>query len=59
MATKKGFTAIVQILLSPSPSTIAHPVNPTANNNEAIKEASANGHAEIVKLLLAAGADPT
>ncbi len=45
-SSKKNHTEVVKILL-------ADPrVNPSAEDNDAIKSASTNGHAEVVKLLL-------
>ena len=51
-ACEKGLTKLAA-------KCIEHGANPTAQGNYAIKRASRNGHAEIVKLLLEHGADPT
>jgi hypothetical protein len=47
MASEKGHTDVVKLLLADSR------VDPTADDNYAIKKASEKGHTDVVKLLLA------
>jgi ankyrin repeat protein len=54
LAVKLGNIAVVEYLLRRNIY-----INPSVRNNYAIRHASHDGHTEIVKLLLAAGADPT
>ena len=51
-ACEKGLTKLAA-------KYIEHGANPTADDNCAIRLASHNGHAAVVKLLLEHGADPT
>ena len=51
-ACRSGDTERVRLLLLDG-------IDPTANNNRAIKYACHNGHSEVVKLLLEAGVDPS
>ena len=51
-ACRYGHVEVVKLLLEAG-------VDPTSNNNKAIKYACGNGHVEVVKLLLKAGVNPS
>ena len=55
-ASRRGHLEIVKLLLADAPSgrgALRQRIDPSADDNYAIRYASSNGHLEIVKLLLA------